>query len=245
MLHSPNLNIIVKSLEKISARLARDYTELENLQMNNFSAVKFANSCFERIEETLIAEFQKLRPNYNIRTIFGKKIEGVNGGEYQFVIAPIDGLLNLSRSLSNFSSFVALEHIAADGKKEVIASAILNVVSGEIFACEKGSSSFVNNRKIKVSKRELKDGILCALGNPDLIDHLLVKSLKNAKAVFQTSNCPSLDIANLASGKIDLAIFKSEDEGFLNPLLLIASEAGAKIEQKQGLILVKNEKINF
>jgi myo-inositol-1(or 4)-monophosphatase len=242
MIHSPNLNVIVKSLEKISSKLARDYAELENLQMNNFSAVKFSNSCFARIEEDLIRELAKVRPDYNIRTAFGKKITNNESSEFQYVIASIDGMFNLSRSLASFSSFVALEHISGESK-EVISVAILNVAANEIYRCEKGSGAFLNNRKIKVSKRELKDGILCALGSCDLENHHLLKVLKDANAVFQVSNCSSSDISHLASGKIDLAIFKAEDEEFLSPSLLLAKEAGAKIEKKEDLIFVKNEKI--
>ena len=74
MLHSPNLNVIIKSLEKISIRLARDFSELENLQNNNFSAIKFTNSCYKRIEETLVEELKKVRGEYNVKTADGRKI---------------------------------------------------------------------------------------------------------------------------------------------------------------------------
>jgi myo-inositol-1(or 4)-monophosphatase len=245
VLHSPNLNVVIKSLEKISSRLARDFVELENLQTNNFSSVKFANSCYKRIEETLINELKKVRSEYNVRLIDGRKIVGNDFSEYQYTICPIDGLLNLSRSIPFFSSFVALEHLAKDKALEVISSTILNVASNEVYICEKGSGAFLNNRKIRVSKRELKDNILCSLVNHNIINHKIVKKLQSQKATFQTSNCPSLDIAYLASGKIDLCIFEKGDEQFLSAILLLAKEAGASIEEKEGLLLVGNGKINY
>jgi myo-inositol-1(or 4)-monophosphatase len=245
MLHSPNLNVIIKSLEKISARLARDFVELENLQSNNFSAVKFANSCYKRIEETLIDELKKVRGEYNFELVDGRIIVHNPNSEYQYIVCPVDGLFNLSRSIQAFSSFVALEHISKDGKKEVISTTILNVTANEIYLCEKGSGAFLNNRKIRVSKRELKDGILCALANPDLINHPIVANLKTNKAVFQTSNCPSLDIAYFAAGKIDLCIFEEADKNFLKAILLLATEAGGEVVEKDGLILVGNGKIRY
>jgi myo-inositol-1(or 4)-monophosphatase len=245
VLHSPNLNVVIKSLEKISSKLARDFVELENLQTNNFSSVKFANSCYKRIEETLIDELKKVRGEYNVQLVDGRKIAGNNFSEYQYVICPIDGLFNLSRSIPFFSSFIALEHLSKDKVSEVISTTILNVVSNEIYICEKGSGAFLNNRKIRVSKRELKDNILCSLVNHDLINHKIVKKLQSQKATFQTNNCPSLDIAYLASGKTDLCIFEKGDEKFLNSILLLAKEAGAAIEEKEGLLLVSNGKINY
>jgi len=245
MLHSPNLNVIIKSLEKISARLARDFVELENLQSNNFSAVKFANSCYKRIEETLIDELKKVRGEYNFELVDGRIIVHNPNSEYQYIVCPVDGLFNLSRSLQSFSSFVALEHIAKDGKKEVISTTILNVAGNEIYLCEKGSGAFLNNRKIRISRRELKDGVLCSLSNPELSSHPIVQNLKTNKAVFQTSNCASLDIAYFAAGKIDLCIFEVADKNFLKAILLLATEAGGTILEKDGLILVKNEKLTI
>ena len=245
MLYSPNLNVVIKSLEKISPRLARDFVELENLQSNNFSAVKFANSCYKRVEETLVEELKKVRPEYNFELLDGRKIIHNPNSEYQFIICPVDGLFNLSRSIAGFSCFVALEHLAKDGSKEVISTTILNVVGNEFYICEKGSGAFLNNRKIRVSKRELKDGILCTLVNHSLISHPIVQNLQNQKVTFQTSNCPSLDIAYLAAGKIDLCIFEVGDKDFLKSVLILVKEAGGEVIEKDGLLLVGNGKIVF
>ncbi len=245
MLHSPNLNVIIKSLEKISVRLARDFVELENLQSNNFSAAKFANSCYKRIEETLVDELKKVRGDYNFEMADGRKIIHNPNSEYQYIVCPVDGLLNLSRSIQSFSSFVALEHIAPNGTREVISTTILNVAANEIYPCEKGSGAFLNNRKIRVSKRELKDGILCSLSHPNLINHQILENLKTNKAIFQTNNCFSLDIAYFAAGKIDLCIFEEADKNFLKAFLLLAKEAGGEVIEKDGLVLVSNGKIKI
>ena len=245
MIHSPNLNVIIKSLEKVSVRLGRDFVELENLQGNNFSAVKFANSCYKRIEETLVEELKKVRGDYNFELVSGRKIIHNPSSEYQYIICPIDGLLNLSRSIPAFTSFVALEHINKDEKKEVISTVMINVANNEIYICEKGSGVFLNNRKVRVSKRELKDGIVCSLANIGLVENSTVKNLQTNKAVFQVNNCPSLDIAHLLAGKIDLCVFEAADKNFLNPFFLMAKEAGGHVVEKDGLILVGNGVIRY
>ncbi|MFT6106554.1 MAG: myo-inositol-1(or 4)-monophosphatase [Rickettsiales bacterium] len=245
MLHSANLNVIVKSLEKVSSRLARDYVELENLQSNNFSAAKYANSSYQRIEESLVDELKKVRGTYNFQMTDGRKIIHNPTSEYQYIVCPIDGLLNLSRSLQSFSCFVALEHISPEGKKEVISTAILNVVANETYSCEKGSGAFLNNRKIHVSRRELKDGILCSLSNHSLASHPLVQDLQKNKAIFQTSNCASIDIANFSSGKIDACIFHAGEKSFIKAFLLLATEAGGEIVEKDDLIVVKSVKLKI
>ncbi|MCE3255548.1 MAG: monophosphatase [Rickettsiaceae bacterium] len=245
MLRSPNLNVVIKSLEKVSIRLGRDFIELENLQSNNFSAVKFANSCYKRVEETLIDELKKVRGEYNFELVGGRKITNNPASEYQYIICPIDGLLNLSRSIPSFTSFVALEHLAKDGTKEIISSTIINITGNEFYICEKGSGVFLNNRKIRVSKRELKDGILCGVANQNLTGNPIVKDLQDKKAILQISNCASLDVAYFAAGKIDLCIFDVADKNFLKSVLLLAKEAGGEVIEKDGLIIVSNGLVKF
>ena len=243
MLHSPNLNVVIRSLEKISIRLARDFVELENLQNNNFTAIKFANSCYKRIEETIINELSKVRPDYNVQLTDGRQIIYNPNSKYQYNICPIDGLLTLSRSLGSFTSFVALEYLSPDNSKEVISTTILNVLANEFYICEKGSGAFLNNRKSRSAKRDLKDNIICSLSNSQLVNHPLIKTLENKPVIFQTSNCSSLEIAHFSCGKIDMCVFEASDQQFLKSLLLLAKESGGEILEKEGLIIVSSGKI--
>ena len=65
-MRSANLNIIIKSLEKSTMHVARDFSELENLQSNPASAAKFADACARKIKKLLIDDLTKIRPQYNI-----------------------------------------------------------------------------------------------------------------------------------------------------------------------------------
>lgn len=244
MAYSPNLSIIIKAVDKISSRLARDFMELENLQNNHFSATKFANSCYKRIEETLVEDLTKIRSDYNFEFLDGRTIINHRNAEYNFIICPIDGLLNLSRSIPYFTNFVALEHWGKDGKKEIITTVLNNVASNELYFAEKGSGAFLNKRRIRTSKRENNDHIACTLSSLNLANHPLVKALPKT-ASFKVNSSPSLDVAYLAAGKIDLCILESGDQNFLKSALLLAKEAGAIISEKDGLILVSNGKIRI
>ena len=61
MRYSSNLNIILKAIEKAVNRMSRDFIELENLQNNPASSLKFATSCFGKIAEIIIDDLQKFR----------------------------------------------------------------------------------------------------------------------------------------------------------------------------------------
>ena len=60
MRYSPNLSIIIKALDKISGKLARDLGEIDNLQNNPFSASKFAIACYQRIKKDLAEDLDDI-----------------------------------------------------------------------------------------------------------------------------------------------------------------------------------------
>lgn len=227
MRYSPNLNVIIKAIEKASMHLSRDFMELENLQSNPTSADKFAGHCYQKVKQILVSEFSRFRPDFNIVFDDGQKIENNKNPEFIYQISAINGLDNLSRANPNFVVAVILVHKNGD-QKESISVAINNVFSKEIYYSEKGFGAYVNNRKIKVSKR--KDNKLAFVSD--------VKNLKEKVKFCQSLGSSALEIAYLASGKAEIGVFENND---LNKnLLLLFKEAGGKIEEEKGLITAIN-----
>jgi len=239
MIRSPNLNVIIKALDKISPKMARDFGEIENLQSNSFAATKFANACYKAVKERLIEDLSEFRPDFNIRFLDGEKINDNINAKASFVVAPIDGLLNFSRAIPSFSNVIALEEII-DGKPEITAIAISNIVSNEVCVAQKGSGAFLRNRRIRIASHKPLSHILCAINNKNLFRSELVH---HDKYVLQLRNCSSLDLVDLAAGKLDLAIFDERDCEMLNIASVLIKEAGGFITQKGSVLLVGNNKL--
>ncbi len=239
MIRSPNVNIIVKALDKVSSKMARDFGEIENLQNNNFAASKFANSSYLAVKEKLTKELLDARPDFNIRFLDGEQIIRNSESKYCFIVSPIDGLLNFSRSLNSFSNVVALEE-EIDGKKEITTIAISGNANNQICVAHKGSGAFLNNRRIRISEHKPLNSILCAITNRNLFKH---KIFDNNQYILQLTNCSSLELVNLASGKLDLIIFDEKDQEMLKIASVLVREAGGLISQKDGILLVGNNKL--
>lgn len=239
MIRSPHLNVMVKALDKISSKIARDFGEIENLQSNNFAASKFANSCYKAVKEKLAADLLSIQPSHNIRFLDGEKITNDPKSKFCYVIAPIDGLFNLSRSIPAFTSLIALEE-ENDGKKEVTAVVISDVVHNLIFTASKGGGAFLNNRRIRISPHKPLNNIFCALNNSQLLKSTLVN---DPKLQLQLSNCSSLNVANLAAGKLDLVVFAEDDLEILDITAILVKEAGGMIAARGGLVYVGNDKL--
>ncbi|GDX35635.1 inositol monophosphatase [Alphaproteobacteria bacterium] len=229
MRYSANLNIIIKALEKASNHLARDFMELENLQSNPNSANKFAILSQNRVKQILIDEFSKFRANYDIRFSDGEEIIRTENNEYSFAVIALDGIDNLARSNPDFVTAVALLHRSSDNKFETIALATIKVIGGELFYCEKGFGAYLNNRRIRVSKRNHNQ-------------HIVVNdsSCKIEKNILQRCyGSPILSISYFASARCE-QVYLESNNSFVKYFFLLAKEAGGKVEEVGQQVIISN-----
>lgn len=231
MRYSANLNVILKAIEKATSHMPRDFIELENLQSNPASAQKFASSCYNRVKQILADEFLKLRPEYNLVFGDGQQIVNSRTAEYSYIIHPIDGFDNLLRSNPDFTVSVALEHVNAAGQKESISAAISKIFGGETYYCEKGFGAYVNNRRIRVSKRTNGETLVAVERQNFLAE-------KNES--LRSYGCRTLETAYVASSRLEKAIFANHNYELFKPFALLVKEAGGKVVEDEVKITVSN-----
>jgi len=221
---TPNLNRINKIIEKSANILLRDFVEIENLQNNYNAAAKFANASYQKISEIFVNEFEQ---NANIELVSGKKIiDNPNNCEF-YIIAPIEGLFNFSRSIADFSSFISYGKINENNEREILESAIILPIFNQIFVAAKNSGLFYNNRRIKNNN---KNNSLIA------IDNVKFANLADDKNI-RISGCVSFDVAQFILGKIDQIIFT--DKNLKDALALYIVESGGVIEEREGYFIAK------
>lgn len=240
MRYSANLNVIVKAIERATARMSRDFIELENLQTNPASAMKFSQACYNKVKQTLAEDFMKLRPDYNLIFSDGQKVIQRQNAEYSYVIFPVDGFDNLTRSSHDFTVAVALEYTNENGQKEAISVAINKLVGNELYYCEKGFGAFLNNRRIRVSKRATSEGMVIASEDQNFFNSETFEKLNIKNYSQRTYGCRTLEIAYLASSRLEMAMFRNQNTELLKPFLLLVKEAGGKISENEKLILASN-----
>jgi myo-inositol-1(or 4)-monophosphatase len=252
MRYSANLNIIIKAIEKATNHISRDFIELENLQSNPVSSAKFTTSCYNRIKQILIDDFTKFRSEFNIVFSDGQKITNQENSEYYLMIHAIDGIENLLRASPDFAVSIALIY-KKNGKEEVVCVAISKIIGGELFYCEKGFGAYLNNRRIRISKRQktLKSDYLIAcedynffnkltLANQSKVTKPNVLQNKENSNKFSLRNigCKSLEIAYFSSARIEQVVhYKSS---WYEPFLLIAKEAGGRVSEDEDNYIISN-----
>ncbi len=124
--------------------------------------------------------------------------------EYVFVVDPIDGTINFTRGLNMSAISVALLH---EGKP--IIGVCYNPYSLELFEAMRGYGAYLNNKKIHVSDKSLKEGIVlcgCAPYYEDLRSKSLdiISNICMKASDFRRFGSAVIEICNVASGKAEL-----------------------------------------
>jgi len=228
MRYSANSNITITALDMIRFNLERDFNEISKLQNNPRSLSKFVVSSYNKSKSEILKKIDEYLPDINIELI-GEESKKINkSSNLTYIINPIDGLINFSRSIALFSS-----HISVRDQKtnQIISHALLNGATGELFFADKTKGAFLDNSKIRVSKN--REIINCALSD----NNLYHKSKAKIKII---TNCPSLDIAYFAAGRIDEVIFDKKYMSNLEGSILLAKESGAIIKKQADFMHLSN-----
>jgi myo-inositol-1(or 4)-monophosphatase len=203
MARSALLNVMVQAVTKAGRALARDFGEVENLQVSVKGPAEFVTAADRRADATLIAELERSRPGYGFLTEETGTVVGKDAA-HRWIIDPLDGTTNFLHGIPIFAISVALEREGA-----VIAGVVYNPVTNELFVAERGGGAFLNDRRLRVAKRgELADAVI-ATGIPHRgragRDEFLLElpAMMQQVAGIRRCGAASIDLAWLAAGRFD------------------------------------------
>ena len=213
---SPSLNLMIKACEKASKVIIRDFGEIENLQVSKKGPRDFVTKTDKRVEKILIDELSKSKKNYSFITEETGKILNKNKNIF-WLIDPIDGTINFLHGVPHFAISVALE---VDG--EIVIGLIFDPIKNEIFYAEKNNGSYINNNRIRVSKKIDINDCLFASNNEG------IKSI-HPKLNIRNSGCAALDLAYVGCGRFDGYFHNNINIWDIAAGKIIIEEAGGKV----------------
>ena len=222
---SPNLNLMIKACEKASKVIIRDFGEIENLQVSKKGPKDFVTKTDKRVEKILIDELSKSKKNYSFLTEETGKIINKNKDIF-WIIDPIDGTINFLHGVPHFAISVALQ---VDG--EIIIGLIFDPLKNEIFYAERNNGSFINNNRIRVSKKSNLEECLFASNSYGI-------KLIYPKLNLRNTGCAALDLAYVGCGRFDGFFHNKINLWDVAAGKLIVEEAGGKVND------IKDFKIN-
>ena len=213
---SANLNIMIKASEKASKVLIRDFGELEKLQASRNGSNDFVKNSKLKVEKIIIEELIKARPNYSILNNNLRKINKKNL-DNMWILNPIGGLKNFSHGIPHFALSIAVQ-----SNNEIVSGLIFDPIKNELFYAEKNNGAFLNNQRIRVSKKNKVEECLFATNQ---------QLAKKVNIDFRKSGSAILDLAYIASGRYDGFFQKNLKLCDVAAGIILISEAGGMVNE--------------
>ena len=185
---SANLNIMIKAAEKASKSIIRDFGEVEKLQVSKKGPNDFVTKTDKQVEKILIEELSKTKKNFSFLAEESGSIKNKDK-ENIWIIDPIDGTTNFLHGIPHFAICIAHQ-----SKGEILSGLIFDPIKDEMFFAEKDKGAFLNNQRLRVSKKNLLDDCLFSSNH---------EGVKFSDLNMRYSGCVALDLAYVAAGRLD------------------------------------------
>ena len=212
---SPNLNLMIKASEKASKILIRDFGEVEKLQVSLKGPNNFVTNADRKVEKIIIEELEKSKKNFSILTEESGFIKNKDKDNF-WIIDPIDGTTNFLNGVPHFCISIALLF-----EKEIIAGVIYDPIKDEIFYAEKNGGSFLNNKSIRVSKKNNVSSCLYGVNfRKNLPENLIIRNTGSA----------ALDLAYVSCGRFDGCLQKNVNLWDIAAGTVLIKEAGGIVD---------------
>ncbi len=187
----------------------------------------------DRASEQLVVE--RLRTHYPSHNVVAEEGGGhESASEYRWYVDPLDGTTNFAHSFPMFNVTLALEKSG-----EIICGCIFDPIREEMFAAERGSGAWLNNRRIRVSSVAKLENALVATGFPSRKRHLNVNVHFYYQMAMWThgvrrAGSAALDLAYVACGRLDAFWEFGLKPWDMAAGSLIVAEAGGEVTDMRG-----------
>lgn len=232
---SANLEVMVRAAMKAGRHLARDFGEVEQLQVSIKGPGDFVSNADTRAERTIRDELTKARPEYGFLLEESGIVKAKDGVSY-FIVDPLDGTTNFLHGIPHFAVSIALYV-----RDEVQAAVIYDPIKDELYTAEKGNGAFLNDRRIRASGRS--DLAACVIGCGLPVQKWKGRSrgfTEQMNAVadhaggLRRLGAAALDLAYVASGRQDGYWEYGVKSWDIAAGILIVREAGGRIGRLEG-----------
>lgn len=228
------MNVMVAAARKAGRGLARDFGEVEQLQVSVKGPGNFVSAADHRAEETIYRELSRARPAYGFLMEERGTVDGTDK-THRWIVDPLDGTTNFLHGVPLFAVSIGLER-----EGELVAGLVYNPVLDEMFTAEKGKGAYFNDRRIRTSaRRELADALLSTdiphRGRPGQTRFLTaIGKVMPACSGVRRTGAAAVDLAWTAAGRFDAFWEHALSPWDMAAGIVLVREAGGLVSDLDG-----------
>jgi len=226
------LNIAVKAARRAGNLIYRSADKIDHLTITKKSHADFDSEVDRAAEQSII---QTLLEAYPDHAILAEESGGQGESEYLWIIDPLDGTTNFLHGLPQFAVSIALQH------KGVLTQAVVyDPTKNELYTATRGRGAFLNDKRIRVSKRLHLADSLIGTGFPyTKFEHMdayigIFKDLIQKTAGLRRPGSAALDLAWMAAGRYDGFFETGLKPWDMAAGCLLITEAGGMVSDLHG-----------
>ncbi|SUU88037.1 myo-inositol-1(or 4)-monophosphatase [Aminobacter aminovorans] len=234
MARSAILNVMVQAAMKAGRSLARDFGEVQNLQVSLKGPGDYVSQADRKAEDILFAELSKARAGYGFLMEERGVVEGEDD-QHRWIVDPLDGTTNFLHGIPVFSISIALER-----QGQIVAAVVYNPAMDELYTAERGGGAFLNDRRLRVSGRtKLVDAVIgCGVPHLGRGHHgnflLELRNVMGEVAGIRRLGSAALDLAYVAAGRMDGFWETALSPWDVAAGILLVREAGGFVSDDKG-----------
>ena len=200
----PMLNVAVKAARAAGNIINRAALDVEAVRINQKQINDFVTEVDQAAEKIIIETLTTAYPGHGILAEESGSEFGAKDSEFVWIIDPLDGTTNFIHGFPFYCVSIAL---SVNGKIEQ--AVVYDPTRNDLFTATKGRGAYMNERRIRVSKRVRLNECLISTGFPfrpgdNFKNYLgMMSDLMPKLAGIRRPGAAALDLAYVAAGFTD------------------------------------------
>jgi len=200
----PMLNVAIKAARAAGAIINRAALDVESVRISQKQINDFVTEVDHASEKVIIETLLTAYPGHGILAEESGSQHGAKDSEFVWIIDPLDGTTNFIHGFPVYCVSIAL---AVRGKIEQ--AVIYDPSRNDLFTATKGRGAFLNERRIRASKRTQLKECLVSTGFPfrpgdNFKNYLaMMGDVMQRTAGLRRPGAAALDLAYVAAGYTD------------------------------------------
>ncbi len=201
----PMLNTAVKAARRGAAIINRASFDLDRVKVTEKNPNDFVTEVDQAAEQAIIEILKTAYPDHAILAEeSGASVNLHDDNENVWIIDPLDGTTNFIHGFPQYCVSIALQQ-----RGQITQAVVYDPTRNDLFTATKGSGAYLNEKRMRVTKRDKIADALIGTGFPcragDNIDEYLqmFKLMTQSSAGLRSPGAAALDLAYVACGRID------------------------------------------